>query len=52
VWVELTINNLDSSGHPFHLVGAHPLASILFSYPLPSSAQIVSEASEPQFVDM
>jgi hypothetical protein len=27
VWVELTINNLDSNGHPFHLVGLHPLES-------------------------
>jgi hypothetical protein len=23
VWAELTINNLDSSGHPFHLVSLH-----------------------------
>lgn len=21
VWVELTINNIDTAGHPFHLVG-------------------------------
>jgi hypothetical protein len=27
VWVELTINNLDSNGHPFHLVTTPPFRS-------------------------
>jgi hypothetical protein len=35
VWVELTINNLDSNGHPFHLVGPHPLESLPLSCPFP-----------------
>jgi hypothetical protein len=36
VWVELTINNLDSNGHPFHLVSHHPLESLPFPCAFPS----------------
>lgn len=25
VWVEITINNIDNNGHPFHLVGLTPI---------------------------
>lgn len=38
VWVELTINNLDSNGHPFHLVCPSPLLPPPFS-PHPISLQ-------------
>ena len=31
VWVELTINNLDSNGHPFHLVSPSPIYPNTFS---------------------
>ena len=51
-WVELTINNLDSNGHPFHLVGPLPLYPLTFSYPFPSIPHLVPEASGPQFNNM
>ena len=39
VWVELTINNLDSNGHPFHLVGPHSLESLPNFCPIPCLQQ-------------
>lgn len=37
VWVELTINNIDANGHPFHLVG---LPFAISTKPPPQSADM------------
>ena len=50
VWVELTINNLDSNGHPFHLVSPRALEPVPFSYTFPSFPQNVPEELPMQFI--